>query len=55
MIGFAARSQLVGIQAIDPVTFIVVPLILTAAALLATWLPARRAARVNPVVALRAD
>jgi predicted permease len=55
MVGFAARSQLVGIKAIDPVTFVAVPVILAAAAILATWLPARRAARVNPVVALRAD
>ena len=46
-------SLLFGVSAIDTVTFATVPLILTAIALLASYLPARRATRVDPVVALR--
>ena len=38
-----------------PVTFLAAPLVLGATALLAAYLPARRASRANPVVALRAD
>ena len=53
-------TQLLGgllfeIDALDPVTFLGVPLTLGAAALLAAYLPARRASRVNPVAALRTD
>jgi predicted permease len=39
----------------DPVTFVAVPLILGAIALLAIWIPARRAASVNPIVVLRQE
>src|SRR5213079_629091 len=38
---------------LDPIAFTVAPLLLAAAALIATWLPARRASRLNPMVALR--
>ncbi len=48
-------SLLFGVQPFDPITFIAAPLVLGATALVATYLPARRASRVNPVVALRAD
>ena len=48
-------SQLYGLGAIDPVTFIATPAVLALAGLLASWIPARRAARVDPLVALRGD
>ena len=47
------RSLLFGVNANDPLIYAVVTLVLTAAASVACWLPARRASRVNPTVALR--
>ena len=39
----------------DPVTFTATPIILGGVALVASWIPARRAARVDPLVALRGE
>jgi len=48
-------SFLYGVTAHDPVVSVAVPLLLSAVALIGVWFPARRAARVDPVVALRAE
>ncbi len=47
------RSILFGIQPLDPITFVVMPLVLLAVATVAIFVPARRAARVHPTEALR--
>jgi len=49
------KSLLFGISPLDPLTYVAVPLVLCGAAMLASYMPACRAAGVNPVQALRAD
>jgi putative ABC transport system permease protein len=48
-------SFLYGVTAHDPAIFVAVPLLLIAVALIGVWFPARRAARVDPAIALRAE
>jgi ABC-type antimicrobial peptide transport system permease subunit len=49
------KSVLFGITPVDPLTYTAVPLVLVAATVLASYLPARRAAAVDPVETLRAE
>jgi putative ABC transport system permease protein len=63
VIGFAGamalsrliRTVLFGVSANDPLIYGVVTAVLTVAAILACWLPARKASRVNPMVTLRSE
>ena len=48
-------TLLFGVSPTDPLTFAVIALLLALVALLACWIPARRATRIDPLVALRHD
>lgn len=49
------KALLFGVSPLDPLTYVAIPLVLVGSAVLASYLPARRAASVNPVEALRAE
>ncbi|HEX4750226.1 MAG TPA: multidrug ABC transporter substrate-binding protein, partial [Bryobacteraceae bacterium] len=49
------KSLLFGVSEMDPVTYIAVPIVLTTAAVVASYLPARRATQVDPIETLRAE
>jgi ABC-type lipoprotein release transport system permease subunit len=53
--GKILNGMLYQVGALDPVAFSSAPLLLAAATLLATWLPARRATRISPMMALRTE
>ena len=54
-LGKLLSGMLYDVSALDPIVFSVAPLLLIASAMLASFVPARRAARVVPLTALRTD
>jgi ABC-type antimicrobial peptide transport system permease subunit len=55
VLGQALRSLVYGIRATDPITFIAMAVVLVLVTVVACWIPARRATRVDPLVALRTE
>jgi putative ABC transport system permease protein len=55
MLGRILGTQLVGVTAYDARTMAAAAVVLTTIAAIACWIPARRAARLDPPVALRAE
>jgi ABC-type antimicrobial peptide transport system permease subunit len=49
------KTLLIGVSATDPLTFAVIALLLVGIALLACWIPARQATKVDPVIALQCE
>jgi len=47
------EKLLFGVKSTDPITYVIVALVLTSVALLATFVPAHRATKIDPVIALR--
>ena len=54
-VGRVMGNLFVDVSPFDPLTFTVVPVVFVLSALVAAWIPARRATRVNPMVALRSE
>jgi hypothetical protein len=55
LLGRALGSMLFDVHPLDPIVFTLAPALLVLAAFCATWIPARRATRVNPLAALRSE
>jgi predicted permease len=55
LLGAAVSSLLYDVKPLDPLVFVTAPALLLLSALVATWLPARRATRVTPLTALRSE
>jgi putative ABC transport system permease protein len=53
--GLGLSRMLYEVSPFDPVVFVIAPVVLAAAAMLAAWIPARRAMRIAPVTALRTE
>ena len=53
--GRVLRSQLYGVGSADPATYVALSAVLLLVAAAATWIPARRATRVDPAITLRAE